>query len=343
VPEALSTMARPATGEAQPTAGGAAVAAVGVAVPSTVVANDEIAARLGVSERWIATRTGVGERRIAAPGERLVDYAAAAAEQALADAGTDPAAVDLVLVATMTHDQLTPAAAPLVAERIGATTAGALDVSAACSGFVSALALAAAQVESGRAETVLVVGADLMSRITDPHDRSTAALFGDGAGAVVVGSATAPGRVGPAVLGADGSRAGLVVASREEARIRMNGHDTFRHAVERLGRATLDAAAAAATALAEIDLFVYHQANSRILAAVGEQLGLDRARVVDCIDRYGNTSAATVPLALAEARESGLLQHGSKALLAAFGGGLTWAATVIEWGAGDGGGTADAA
>jgi 3-oxoacyl-[acyl-carrier-protein] synthase-3 len=341
MPESSVQMTRPAALE-RPVARGAAVAAVGVAIPPTVVTNEPIAARLGVTESWIAARTGVRERRIAEPGDDLIGYAADAAGRALAAAGTSPSQVDLVLVATMTHEHLTPSAAPLVAERIGAAGAGAIDVGAACSGFVSALALAAAQVESGRARGVLVVGADLMSRLTDPDDRSTAALFADGAGAVLVAATDRPGRIGPAILGSDGSRSELVTAAREEGVIRMNGHDTFRQAVDRLSEATIAAADSAATALDEIDVFVYHQANARILTAVGERLGLDPSRVIDCIDRYGNTSAATIPLALGEARDSGLLDDGSKALLAAFGGGLTWAATLVEWGAGTSDGGPDA-
>jgi 3-oxoacyl-[acyl-carrier-protein] synthase-3 len=310
---------------------GALVGAIGVAVPATVVPNAPIAAHLGVNEQWIVARTGVRERRIAAEGETIVDYAATAAERCLESAGVIASEIDLVLVATMSHDELSPAAAPMVASRIGATAAGAMDVGAACSGFVSALALAVGMAESGRARNVLVVGADLLSKLTDPDDRSTAALFGDGAGAVLVSSTTGPGGVGPAILGADGARADLVTASREEGVLRMKGHDTFRQAVDRLSEAALAAADSAGKPLADIDLFAFHQANTRILAAVGERLGLDADRVIDCIDRYGNTSAATIPLALAAAEETGRLQPGDAVRLAAFGGGLTWAATVIEW------------
>ncbi len=333
-----STLTRPAPQPAgrTPALLGAAVAGIGVAVPERAVGNAPIAARLGVTEEWIVARTGVRERRVAAEGEGVVELAAEAGRRALAAAELEPAAIDLVLVATMSHDHLTPSAAALVADRIGATAAGAVDVGAACSAFVSALALAAAQVEAGRAATVLVAGADVLTPLVDPEDRSTAALFGDGAGAVVVMATTAPGRIGPAVLGADGARHDLITTERQDAVIRMKGHDTFRQAVDRLSQATLDAAAAAGKRLDEIDVFAYHQANSRILVAVGERLGLDPARVVDCIGAYGNTSAATIPLALWEAREAGMLEAGDTVLLAAFGGGLTWAATVVEWGSGDG-------
>lgn len=326
-----STAPRVAPSQPAATPAGAAVSGIGVAVPDRVVANAAVAEQLGVSEDWIVARTGVRERRVADLASGLVDFAAEAAERALAAASLDAEEVDLVLVATSTHEQLCPNAAPLVAARIGAHRAGAMDVGAACSGFVSALVLAAGQIESGRAETVLVVGADLMHRMVDPHDRATAAIFADGAGAVVVRPGAGSGGVGPAVLGADGEHSELVTASRAEGILRMQGHDTFRHAVERLSEATVEAVAASGRALAEIDVFAYHQANTRILEAVGRRLGLDSERVVDCIGKYGNTSAATIPLTLAEARDSGLLEPGASVLLAAFGGGLTWAATVIEW------------
>jgi len=330
VPE-LATQPIGAPDQAAPEAmRGAVVSSVATALPPTVVSNEPIAARLGVTENWIVGRTGVHERRVAAPDETVVDYASEAARASLATAGAEPLLVDLVLVATMSNEQLTPSAASQVAARIGATAAGALDINAACSGFVSALSLAAGQIEAGRARTAVVVGADVLTKLVDPDDRSTAALFGDGAGAVVV-SAGARGGVGPAVLGADGSQGDLITASRDERIIHMRGHDTFRQAVDRLSESTVDAAAAAGRPLDEIDLFAFHQANGRILTAVAERLELDRSRVIDCIGRYGNTSAATIPMALAEARDAGRLTPGTTVLLAAFGGGLTWAATVIEW------------
>ena len=311
---------------------GAAIGGVGVALPATVKTNAPIAARLGVGEEWIVARTGVRERRVASADQGVVDLAAIAAARSLEAAAVAAADIDLVLVATMSHDQLSPAAAPLVAERIGARRAGAIDLDAACAGFVSAIALGASQIESGRATTVLVIGADLMHRLLDHDDRATAALFGDGAGAVLLRASEGESRIGPVVLGADGARAGLITVSRTEALIRMKGPDTFRQAVDRLCESSLAATAAVDSSLDEIDVFVYHQANKRILEAVAERLGLDRSRVVDCIARYGNTSAATVPIALAEARDSGLLRNGSRILMAAFGGGLAWAATVAQWG-----------
>jgi 3-oxoacyl-[acyl-carrier-protein] synthase-3 len=330
MPELATRPTSVATGERAP--GGAAIASVGVAVPERRVGNGPIAKRLGVDENWIVARTGVVERRAAAPGDLLYSYAAEAGTEALRRAGVDPGEVDLVLVATMTHEQLTPSAAALVAAEIGAPEAGAIDVGAACTGFVSALALAAGQVETGRGRCVLVIGADLGTRLIDPDDRSTAALFGDGAGAVVVTPAADGGRIGPVDLGADGRRADLVQAGREEGIIRMQGHDTFRQAVDRLSESTRAALAASGDSLEDIDLFVYHQANSRIIRAVGERLGLPPSRVVDSVPRYGNTSAASIPIALAEAEAEGRLAPGHKVLLAAFGGGLTWGAAVVEWG-----------
>ncbi|MBA3867272.1 MAG: beta-ketoacyl-ACP synthase 3 [Solirubrobacterales bacterium] len=310
---------------------GVEIAGLGVAVPETAVANAPIAARLGIDENWIVTRTGIDERRVAQPGELLFEFAAAAGERALAEAGVAAADLDLVLVATTSNDDLMPGASPRVAAAIGADGAGAIDLNAACTGFVSGLALACGQIESGRAASVLLVGADLMSRLTDPDDRGTAAVFADGAGAVVLRAAD-PGRIGPIVLGADGANRDLIYASREDGVTKMQGHDTFRHAVDRMTEATLEAAALAATPLEEVDLFVYHQANARILRSVGERLALPMDRVVDSINHFGNTSAASIPLALEDARLAGDLEPGARVLIAAFGAGLTWGATVLEWG-----------
>ncbi|NLT05687.1 MAG: beta-ketoacyl-ACP synthase 3 [Solirubrobacterales bacterium] len=311
----------------------AGIAGLGVATPATVVDNRAIASRLGLADGWIETRTGISERRHAAPGERLTDLAALAGARALEAAGTDAAALDLVVVATTTPDQVMPNAAPLVAHALGAPSgAGAFDVGSACTGFVNALDGAAAMVEAGRATTALVIGADMMSRLLDPEDRNTSIIFGDGAGAAVLSAAPGHGRIGPSVLGCDGEQAELVCVPRETGTMRMAGQDTFRHAVARLTAATGEAAARSGLELGDIDLFVYHQANARILRAVGERLGADMDRVVDCIARYGNTSAATIPIALAEARDAGRLFPGARVLIGAFGAGLTWGATVIEWG-----------
>ena len=301
-------------------------------VPETVVSNAEIADRIGVSDEWIVRRTGIKSRHIAEPQERLATHAIDAAAQALDRAGVSAADVDLVLVATTTADEVMPNAAPLVAHGLGATRAGAYDIGAACSGFLSALSVGVGQIESGRSECAVVVGVDFMSRITDPHDRATAAVFADGAGAVVLRSVGYPGRIGPIVLGADGAGADHIFAERAGGMIRMRGHETFREAVARLTLSTLQATRAAGRRLEEIDLFVYHQANGRILSAVGERLNLPPNRVVDCIAQYGNTSAATLPLALAYSESEGQLAPGDQVLLGAFGAGFTWGATVVQWG-----------
>lgn len=311
----------------------AGIAGLGMAVPPKVVANEPIARRLGVDEGWIESRTGIHERRHAAPDATVSALAAAAGREALESADVEATSLDLVLLATSSQDALLPNAAPLVAAELGATEAGAIDIGAACTGFVSALALAAGLVESGRAEQVLVVGAEIMSRVTDPDDRPTAGLFGDGAGAAVV-TAGGPARLGPAVQGSDGNAGPeLIFANHEDRLVRMAGQDTFKHAVRRLSESTEQAADAAGWRLEDIDVFVYHQANGRILKAVGQCLGLPGERVIDCIANYGNTSAATVPIALVEADRAGMLVPGARVLISAFGAGFTWGAMTIEWGA----------
>jgi 3-oxoacyl-[acyl-carrier-protein] synthase III len=309
----------------------AALASVAMAVPEQVIGNDVIAEGAGVTEQWIVHRTGVRERRHIREGERLSDLALAAGRDALDAAGLEAADLDLVIVATMAADELTPNAAPLVAHELGAHGAGAMDVAAACTGYLSALSLAAAQVEGGRCDNVLLIGADVLSRFTDPGDRGTAALFADGAGATVVTPADGRGgRIGHIVLRSDGAGASAIQADHGGT-IVMQGHDTFKAAVHRLSESTLEAIKREELSLEDVDLFVYHQANARILAAVAERLGLERERVIDCIDRYGNTSSATLPIALAEAQERGMLRPGATVLMGAFGAGFTWGAGVIEW------------
>jgi 3-oxoacyl-[acyl-carrier-protein] synthase-3 len=311
---------------------GAAIASVGVSLPAAVVPNAQIAPRIGVSDEWIVRRTGIRTRHIAGPDERLATHATNAATAALKRAGVAAGDVDLVLVATATPDEVMPNAAPQVAHALGAVRAGAFDIGAACTGFLSALAVGAAQIESGRVQTALVIGADLMSRITAPDDRATAAVFADGAGAVVLKATAQESRIGPIVLGADGAGADHIIVPRQNGTIQMRGHETFREAVARLSLSTVQAVRAADVRLEDIDLFVYHQANGRILSAVGERLGLPADRVVDCISEYGNTSAATLPLALAHVETEGRLQAGHRVLLGAFGAGFTWGATVVDWG-----------
>jgi len=224
-----------------------------------------------------------------------------------------------------------PNAAPQVAHALGAGTAAAFDVGSACTGFLAALAAARGMLTSGAASNALVIGAEIMSRHVDPGDRNTAALFGDGAGAIVA-TAGAPGDLGPVVLGSDGAHSQLIVADRNTQLLAMDGHETFKQAVRRMAEASIAASEAAAVALADIDLYVYHQANTRILASLAERLALDPAKVVDAIASLGNTSAASVPLALSAARAQGRLRPGMRVLLAAAGSGFTWGASVVEWG-----------
>jgi len=333
LPPDLATIAREATrnGDGLAPARTARITGLGHHVPAEVVPNGPIAERIGVDDAWIVKRTGIRSRRRAAPGDRLTDLATFAARRALGDAGLDPLDVDLVLVATMTPDELTPNAAPLVAHALGLERAGALDVGAACTGWLAALRMAAGQVETGRADHVLVIGAEMLTRITDFDDPKTAMLFGDGAGAVVVGAAGA-GDIGPIVLAADGSLGDRITAAHDDRVVRMDGHSTYQVAVKRLSEATVAAVARAGLELDDVDLFVYHQANGRIIRAVGERLDLAPARVADYVAQMANTSAASIPLTLSLLREDSRLRPGHKVLLAAIGAGFTWGAGVVEWG-----------
>jgi 3-oxoacyl-[acyl-carrier-protein] synthase-3 len=310
-----------------------AILSVASEVPAATVTTAELAERLGVSEDWIVSRTGIRARPVAAPEERLSEFAARAGVAALGRAGVDPAEVDLVLVATLTQDELMPNAAPVVAHAVGADRAGAIDLGAACTGFLSGLSLGAAQIETGRAERVLLIGADFTTRIVDWEDKRTAPLFGDGVGAVVLGPAAGEvGGIGPIILGADGSGAPAIHIDHADRKLRMDGPEVYRHAVARMGEATVKAVEGAGLTLDDIDLFVYHQANGRILRALAEKLQLPSERVVDVIENLGNSSAATLPLGLAAAERDRRLWPGARVLLSAFGAGFTWGAGVVEWG-----------
>ncbi|MGI8412897.1 MAG: beta-ketoacyl-ACP synthase III [Solirubrobacteraceae bacterium] len=316
----------------------AAILSVASELPTGRLTNAELAAQLDITEDWILTRTGIRERPRAQPDERLTDYATRAGASALAKAGIDGSKLDLVIVATMSQDELTPNTAPLVAHALGAQSAGGVDVGAACTAFMSGLALGAAQIESGRADRVLLIGADLITRIVDYSDKGTAALFADGAGAILLGEAQGDyGAIGPIVMGTDGSHGTTIIADHSDRKLRMDGREVFRHAVARMSEVTLEAIARCGLALDDIDLFVYHQANARITRAIGERLELASERVVNCIETLGNTSAASIPLALAAAQRDGRLQPGGRVLMSAFGAGFTWAGGVIEWGLGDDG------
>jgi 3-oxoacyl-[acyl-carrier-protein] synthase III len=311
----------------------AAILSVATDLPEGRLTNADLAQRLGLTEEWIMSRTGIRERRQAGADERITDYAIRAGQAALARAGIAAADVDLVIVATMTPDELTPNAAPLVAHGIGASRAGAFDVGAACTAFLSGLALGAGQIESGRADTVLLIGADFITRITDYTDKRTALLFADAVGAVVLGPGDLAGgaEIGPIVLGADGSHGQTIMATHSERKLRMDGLEVFRNAVARMSEVTLQAVARAGLTLEQIDLFVYHQANGRITRSVGERLGLDPERIVDCIETLGNASAATLPVALAVAERDGRLRPGARVLLSAFGAGFTWGGGIVRW------------
>jgi len=275
---------------------------------------------------------GPPPRPVAEPDDRLSDYCARAGAAALGRAGVNAEELDLVIVATLTQDELMPNAAPLVAYALGAHRAGGFDVGAACTGFLSGLAIAAAQIETGRSRWVLVVGADFITRVIDWEDRKTAPLFGDAAGAVVVGPAFGEhGGIGPIVFGADGSHPGAIVIQHSDRKLHMDGPEVYKHAVARMAESTLTAVERAGLTLDDIDLFVYHQANARITKALGERLGLAPERVVDCIENFGNSSAATLPVALATAEADGRLKPGARVLLGAFGAGFTWGGGVIEW------------
>jgi 3-oxoacyl-[acyl-carrier-protein] synthase-3 len=295
------------------------------------VPNRAITEGLGVDDEWIIRRTGIRARRRAAANEGTTDMAVFAARRALQDAGCDPRDLDYVIVATMSADEITPNCAPRVAHAIGADRAAAFDVGAACTGFLAGLAQAAAMIEVGRAERILLIGAEKLTRITDFDDKKTGMLFGDGAGAVVLGPTESGTGIGPIDLTADGGLGDTIVATPEDPFIRMDGISTFKIAVKNLSESTVFTIAAAGLEIEDIDLFVYHQANARIIRAVGERLDLDPAKVADYIGQLGNTSAASVPLTLSLSREDGRLRPGMKVLLGAIGAGFTWGTGVMEW------------
>jgi 3-oxoacyl-[acyl-carrier-protein] synthase-3 len=309
----------------------AGIVSVATELPEGRITNAELAERYGVGEDWILSRTGIRERCQAAPHERVSDYATRAAAKALQRASVDPADVDLVLVATTTPDELQPNTAPRVAHGLGTRGAGAFDIGSGCTGLVSAVATATAQIETSRAEHVVIVGADFITRINNYDDRRVGPVFADGAGAMVLCPSEA-GVIGPVVLGSDGALADTIIVTHEERKIHMDGPEVFRHAVNRMAEVTMLALERAALGLEDIDLFVYHQANARITRALGQRLGLPGKRVVDCIEYFGNASAATIPLALTVALDDGRLREGANVLLCAFGSGFTWGAAVVRWG-----------
>lgn len=303
----------------------------GMALPAQVVTNFDLEKRLDTSDEWISKRTGIKERRWLTEDETLHDLALEASQQAIADAGIAAADIDRVIVATATPDQLIPGIAPGLATALGAKNPGAVDVNAACAGFLVALEQGAAMIESGRADNVLVVGAEALSRITDMDDRGTAVLFGDGAGAVVLTAGEFELGIGRFVQASDGSMADLLYVPRDTNALTMNGREVYRHAVDRMAEAARQAVENAGIDVEDIDLLVAHQANQRIIDATAKAVNLPDEKIVLHIDRAANTSAASIPLALADAEARGVLKPGNRVLLAAFGGGFVWGATVITW------------
>ena len=317
------------------------VVGLGAYLPERIVTNDDLSQHLDTSDEWIRTRTGIRERRHAAPEEATSDLAVAAALVAIDDAGMTVEDIDLIIVATTTPDYPVPATAPIVAAKLG-RTCPAFDLNAACSGFMYGLRIGAGMAATG--STVLLIGAETLTRYVDPDDRSIAVLFGDGAGAVVLQQQEGAS-IGPFDLGSDGSeveilwmRAGgsrepfdPVLHAEASSRMSMRGGDVYRHAVIRMTASSQQVLAAAGTTIDDIDLMVGHQANQRILEAVSERLGVPEGRSHITVDRHGNTSAASIPLALADARANGVLRPGQRLLLTAFGGGLTWGSCVLTW------------
>jgi 3-oxoacyl-[acyl-carrier-protein] synthase-3 len=311
-------------------------------LPARVMTNADLSQIVDTSDEWITQRTGIKERHIAADGELTSDLAVAAAKAALADAGMTIADIDLIVMATATPDFTFPAAAVTVQEKLGMLHGAAFDVQAVCSGFIYALTSADAMIKAGQAKRALVVGAETFSRILDWTDRTTCVLFGDGAGAVVLGAATA----------SEGSRDRGVLASklRSDGRyrdklyvdggpstgpavghLRMEGREVYRHAVTMITDVIEEAFAAAGVTADEIDWFVPHQANVRIIDASAKKLGIPSEKVVRTVDRHGNTSAASIPLALSVAVRDGRIKKGDLVLLEAMGGGFTWGAVLVRW------------
>ncbi len=305
---------------------GAVVTGWGIAVPDKIVTNDDLSARLDTSDQWIVERTGIRERRI---GGTTAELAIAAGGEALARARRTGADIDVLVLATSTPDALVPGTSATVQEGLG-VRGGAFDVNAACSGFVYALVAAHGLVLAG-AQRVLVIGSETLSQITDWDDRSVAVLVGDGAGAVVLEATEGPGELLAWDLGADGSLRHLLKCDHG-GYLYMNGKEIFRHAVRVIVESSHTALAKAGLGPGDVDLFVPHQANARIITAASQRLGIPDDRCVVTIDRYGNTSSASIPLALADALETDRLHPGDLVLLSGFGGGMTWASAVLRWG-----------
>lgn len=324
-------------------------------VPERILTNDDLTEMVETSDEWIRTRTGISERRIAGEDETTASMATQAAWRALETAGLAPAQVDLIIVATATPNHAFPATACLVQDALGAKNAAAFDLSAGCTGFVYALSVAAdviagpghglATDRSGKPSTALVIGAETLSRITDWADRATCVLFGDGAGAVVLQSNGARGGILAATLGADGSGADLLrlpaggseepashrSVSQRHHYLEMRGREVFRFAVRAMPDAVREALKQAQLTVVDLDLLIPHQANQRILEAAARNLDLPSEVVYSNVSRYGNTSAASIPIALCEAADEGLIQRDDVVVCVGFGAGLTWGAAAVQW------------
>lgn len=318
---------------------------LGSYVPQRIMTNKELEQRMDTSDQWIVERTGIHERRVAAENESTSDLATKAGQKALEDAKLSAAEIDLIIVATASPDMVFPATACVVQENIKAVNAAAFDISAVCSGFLYALITGSQFIKAGMYRKVLVIGAETLSRFTDWSDRNTGMLFGDGAGAAVLGETPEGYGILGVDLGADGGGAELLKipagGSRHPATnetilqkqhfIHMNGNEVFKFAVKVMGETTLKALKNANLTASDITYLVPHQANIRIIQSAAKRLGMPMEKVVVNINKYGNTSAASIPIALDEAVKSGTIKSGDIVALAGFGGGLTWASSVMKW------------
>jgi 3-oxoacyl-[acyl-carrier-protein] synthase III len=314
------------------------ITGLGCHVPEKVLTNDDLATMVDTNDQWIRDRTGIRERRIAADDEALTDIALPACRRALEMAGTDPASIDLLIVATVTPDMAFPSAAALLADELGMPDAAAYDLSAGCTGFVYAIAQAHGMLASGLARRALVVGGDVLSKILDWTDRSTVVLFGDGAGAVVMEVVEAGGFLG-FELGADGAGgrnlwlpgSGSRTFDDPEKFVKMNGREVFKFATRVMVSSAEAILAECGKTVEDIDVYVPHQANVRIIDHAVRKLGIAEEKTVVNVDRYGNTSSGSIPLALADAADDGRLEPGKLVLLTGMGAGLTWGSALIEW------------
>lgn len=313
----------------------------GKALPERTLTNAELERWLDTSDEWIRSRTGIRERRIASDEDTTASLGLAAAHQALQVADVDPASIDLIVAATCTADMIFPSCASQIQNGLGVTGAGAFDINAACSGFVYAMSTAAQFLMTGAYRRVLVVGTEIYSRILDWNDRSTCVLFGDGAGALVLEGSEDEGGLMSFVLGSDGSGQDLLyvpgIGRPDAARsavachLQMAGSEVYRFAVRIMEEAAREAAEKAGLQMGDVKLFIPHQANQRIIKSASKALGLTEDQVFSNVEYYGNTSAASVPIALCEAVEQGLIGPGDNIVLVGFGGGLTWASTLVQW------------